>query len=363
MPEKLTDKVDFDIIRYANCWEDADILLKGLDAGPGSKILSVGSAGDNSFSLLTTNPEYVVAVDVNVIQLYLIELKKIAIIRLEYDELIAFLGFRLSLVRKETFNSLKSELSIEARRYFEHNISLIEDGIVDQGKFEKYFQLFAEKVIPFIHRRSTTEKLLAPKTEAEQEQFYDKKWNTWRWRLLFQIFFSRTVMGRLGRDPEFLKEVDLNVSKNIFRMAELELKSVAAQQNFILRYNLTGTFGNLLPHYLKYENYVEIKKNIDKLHIKQGFAEDAISEFGKFKYMNLSNIFEYMNVALFSNTSKALVDGLEKNGRIAYWNLMVHRKLSDIMPDELTYLKDLSEHLTIRDKGFFYKHFYLDQVK
>jgi len=74
----LTEKVNFSFIRYANCWEDADVLLAGFEAGPGAKFLSIGSAGDNSFSLLATNPELVVAVDINPVQLHLIALKKAA---------------------------------------------------------------------------------------------------------------------------------------------------------------------------------------------------------------------------------------------------------------------------------------------
>ena len=37
--KQLTEKVAFDLIRYANCWEDADVLLRGLNPDPGSKIL------------------------------------------------------------------------------------------------------------------------------------------------------------------------------------------------------------------------------------------------------------------------------------------------------------------------------------
>ena len=71
--EDLTKRVNFDIIRYANCWEDADILLAGLSPASGSKVLSIGSAGDNSFSFLVTDPELVAAVDINPTQLFLIE--------------------------------------------------------------------------------------------------------------------------------------------------------------------------------------------------------------------------------------------------------------------------------------------------
>ena len=105
-------------------------------------------------------------------------------------------------------------------------------------------------------------------------------------------------MGKFGRDPEFLEQVDLRVSKYIFNRAERELSSTHVFHNFILRYNLTASFGKLLPHYLEPDNYEKIKLNIDKLIVFKGFAEDAIATYGKFDAMNLSNIFEYFFVLI-----------------------------------------------------------------
>jgi S-adenosylmethionine-diacylglycerol 3-amino-3-carboxypropyl transferase len=363
MAKQLTEKVSFDFIRYANCWEDADILLKGLNPAPGSKILSIGSAGDNSFSLLTTNPQVVVAVDVNKIQLYLIELKKVCIQHLRYEELLSFLGFRPSDQRETTFNKLKQYLSKETREYWEKNIQQIRVGIISQGKFEKYFQLFSGKILPWIHSSRTTEKLLSAKSEAEQKAFYETTWNSWRWRLLFKIFFSKYVMGKYGRDPEFLREVKVPVGEHIFQKAGNHLQSAGAQNNFILRYNLTGTFGNLLPHYLQPKNYEKVKLNLNKLEILEGYAEDAIKKHGSFHSMNLSNIFEYMDSNLFSKTAKQLVDATEPGGRLAYWNLMVPRRISSVFKEQTVYDETLSKQLSAIDKGFFYNQFIIDEVK
>jgi len=363
MTGKLTDKVAFDLIRYANCWEDANVLLEALDPKPGSRILSIASAGDNSFSLLTTDPELVVAIDVNKIQLHLIELKKACLQQLEYEEILQFLGFRPAANRMETFNRLKPALPEDARMYWENNPKSIEAGIITQGKFEKYFQLFTGKILPWIHPKKRVEKLLEPKSAEEQQAYYYKHWNSWRWRMLFRIFFSKRVMGKYGRDPEFLKEVTVNVGETIFQKAAIHLQSTAAQNNFMLRFNLTGSFGNLLPHYLQPENVVKIKANLHKLEIREGYAEAAIAEFGRFQCMNLSNIFEYMNPELFAATAQKLVDSTEKGGRIAYWNLMVPRQVSALFPEQVTCLETLSRSLSEKDKGFFYSRSIVDQIK
>ncbi|OJV22686.1 MAG: S-adenosylmethionine--diacylglycerol 3-amino-3-carboxypropyl transferase [Dyadobacter sp. 50-39] len=359
----LTQKVNFEIIRYANCWEDADILLAGLSPAPGSKILSIGSAGDNSFSFLVTDPVLVVAVDINRIQLFLIELKKVCIQNLEWEEALAFLGFSPSEDRIKCFHLLKSQLSSGCRAYWESNQQMIEGGVIHQGKFEKYFQLFSGKILPWIHSRKVVQALFANMTADGQRHFYDTRWNTWRWRLLFRIFFSKYVMGKYGRDPEFQKQVQGSVSRFIFEKAEAHLTSVAAQDNFILRYTLTGSFDGLLPHYLQKANYALVRENLGRLHLKEGFAQHAIGQYGKFHCMNLSDIFEYMAPDLFLETAQALVAGTEPAGRLAYWNLMVPRRISEILPGISEFRQQEAERLTAVDKGFFYKSFIVDQIR
>ncbi len=360
--QDLTKRVNFDLIRYANCWEDADILLAGLSPASGSKVLSIGSAGDNSFSFLVTDPELVVAVDINPTQLFLIELKKVCIQNLEWEETLAFLGFLPSENRLQCFHSLKSQLGSATRAYWESNLALIAGGVIHQGKFEKYFQLFSGRILPWIHSRRVVDALFKHKTAEEQAYFYQNKWNTWRWRLLFRIFFSKYVMGKYGRDPEFQKQVQGSVSKFIFEKAAAHLASVAAQDNYILRYTLTGSFDGLLPHYLRKAHYALIRENVRRLYLKEGFAQAAIGHYGKFHCMNLSDIFEYMDAALFRETARTLVDGTEKDGRLGYWNLMVPRRISQILPESVEYMQTNAESLTAIDKGFFYKGFMIDKV-
>ncbi len=361
MTDKTLSKVDFNIIRYANCWEDVDVLLKGINAAPGSKILSIASGGDNSFSLLVTNPEIVVAVDINQVQLYLVELKKEVISSLEHEEALAFMGFRPSGTRLQVFNKIKNQLSAEAKSYWESNPGLINSGIIYSGKFEKYFQLFCNRILPLIHSKKKVEDLFKEKSEEAQKCFYADQWNTWRWKLLFRIFFSNFIMGRFGRDPEFLKQVKVNVSKTIYKKAANQLSSVRAQQNEILYFSLHGHFGKRLPHYMQKENFDIIKKNIGRLVLQKGSTNDAIKKHERFDCMNLSNIFEYMPQPVFKETALQMLEGINKGGRLCYWNLMVPARISSIFPGEAKYQSALSGKLSGEDKGFFYNCFIAEE--
>lgn len=72
----------FDLVRYANCWEDAAILREALRPEPGRRFLSIASAGYNSCALLAEGAE-VVAADLSAPRLALVELEREAIRRVE----------------------------------------------------------------------------------------------------------------------------------------------------------------------------------------------------------------------------------------------------------------------------------------
>ncbi len=351
--------VSLDFVRYANVWEDAAALREGLAIRPGDRVLSIGSAGDNCFALLLDDPAVVVAADVNPAQLHLMELKMAAMRALDYADLQAFLGFTTTDNRLATYDRyLAAQLSEAAQTFWAAKRDDIEQGVIHAGKFERYFQLFARRVLPLIHSAKTVEALLAPKSAEEQRVFYQKHWNTWRWRALFKLFFSRWVMGRLGRDPAFMAEVKVNVGAYIFQKAAAQLSSAAAQRNHILRYNLTGSFGDLRPDYLADAATVTIiRERLDRIQLVQGFAQEA---GGPFDAMNLSDIFEYMDDALFADTGRALAQISAPGCRLVYWNLMAPRRLSARLPEFFTYEEALSGRLTTVDRGFFYNQLLID---
>ncbi len=363
MKQRITEKAQFDFIRYANVWEDASALIAGLNPKPGSRLLSIASAGDNTFSLLTTHPEKVIAVDINPIQLYLTEYKMLAIQSFNRSETLAFLGFESTELRWEMYNSLRNSLSTEARDYFDHHREdWVERGVIHAGKFEKYFQLFVRRVLPLIHSQKTVLKLLQNKSAAEQAHFFSKHWNTWRWRALFKIFFSSTVMGKLGRDPAFFEEVKIDVASYLLSRSAEHLSHVNAQTNPFLSYIMTGSFHRNVPHYLEEPHFDVVKSQLHKIQLMQGYAEDAMDQFGPFDGMNLSNIFEYMDTELFNKTANSLIQGLSKNGKLVYWNLMVPRRISKICDGVIENTEMMSD-LRPKDNGFFYNTIVIDTKK
>src|SRR5437868_2114323 len=109
MTSEVAAKADFSGIRYAQCWEDADILLEGLDVRPGDVCLSIASAGDNTLALLTRRPARVIALDLSAAQLACLELRVAAYRRLEHGELLELIGSVPSRRRRALYRRLRGE--------------------------------------------------------------------------------------------------------------------------------------------------------------------------------------------------------------------------------------------------------------
>ena len=49
-------------LNYAQCWEDIDVLREALSVKEGERVLSICSAGDNSFAFCLRPPGIIVGV-------------------------------------------------------------------------------------------------------------------------------------------------------------------------------------------------------------------------------------------------------------------------------------------------------------
>src|SRR3954470_513136 len=133
---------DFSEIRYAQCWEDADVLLAGLDVRPGDVCLSIASAGDNALALLTRDPARVVALDLSPAQLACLELRVSAYRSMAHAELLELIGSRPSDRRAALYARCRDGLSPAARRFWDARPEQVAAGVGGVGKFERYFALF-----------------------------------------------------------------------------------------------------------------------------------------------------------------------------------------------------------------------------
>lgn len=351
-------------IGYAQSWEDPKTLTEALAVTQDDDVVSIASAGDNTFALLLGNPRSVRAVDRNPAQIFLMELKMRAIQRLEYDDFVGFVGARKCTKRLRLYEYLRPYLTGQGKGYWDTQTESILTGVIHCGKFERYFSIFRQCVLPLIHGRETIHRLLTSASLDEQRIFYYTKWSNRRWRWFFHIFFGRFLLGHLGRDPAFFQHVKLeNVAAELVSRTERGLTNLPLYDNFFVEYILTGQYTNLetVHPYLRESNFYLLRDHVSRVNLVVADLQDylhtlqprSVSKF------NLSDIFEYMSEDSFQGTLKNILSVCRPGAMLVYWSLFVPRSVPATLRRRIDPCSLESEQLFAIDRTFFYGNFHL----
>lgn len=363
MSTEIAAKAGFDAIRYAQLWEDGEILCAAIGPRPGGTLVSIGSAGDNALALLTLDPARVIAADLSAAQLAAIRLRLAAWPVLSREELLELMGSRPSSQRGELLTRVLRACDAETAAFWEGlRPQVIAWGAGGVGKFERYFRLFRQYCLPLVHARRTVEDVFTPRGPEERRRFLEDRWNNRRWRWLLGLFFSRRAMGALGRDPAFFDHVEGSVPEHIARRIEHSFVTNDPRDNPFLHWILLGSHGEALPHCYAPENHALIGQRLDRIELFHGAIEDVAARGDGIDGWNLSDIFEYMSDAGHRACYGALVAASNPGARLAYWNMMAPRSMPADFADRVRPRPDISAPLAARDRAFFYSAFHVDEV-
>lgn len=351
-------------IRYSQCWEDPGVLRAALKVGPGDDVVSICSAGDNTLALLLDNPRSMAAVDSNVAQLHLLELKMQALLHLDYDDFVGFVGARPASQRTRLFQHLASHLSSDCRNFWESHAGMIERGIIHCGKLERYLNFFRRVILPQLQSRDTIARLLSTTDVSVQDELYRTEWDTRGWRTLFRVFFSRLVMGTIGRDRAYFRYVDGNdPGSELLARTRRGLTQIPGGTNFFLEYMLTGRYDDLGkgPLYLREGNFDVLRRRAPVISLH----EEDLTRFlwsaptGGYSRFNLSDVLEYLSPAEKDNLLCQLARVSRAGGRAAFWSLFVPQDVPSCQRKNIRPRRGLAHSLRQGDRGFFYGGFHV----
>lgn len=361
---EIEAKADFDHIRYAQLWEDADVLTDALGQCAGGTLVSICSAGDNALAMLTLDPGKVVVVDLSPAQIACLRLRISAYQVLSHPEFLELMGSRPSTRRTLLLARVLEVVDVETRAFWQALApEVARHGAGGVGKFERYFRIFRTMLLPLVHTRRTLDDVFAPRTAEARAVFFETRFNTFRWRLLLKVFFSRFVMGRMGRDKAFFDHVDGSPAQHVSRRIRHAGVDTDPSQNPYLHWILKGTHGAALPMAWRAEHYDTIRSRLDRLDIRPGSLEAFVSTGEVADGFNLSDIFEYMSPDVFEQVYGTVLSASAPGARLVYWNMMAPRRVPERYRDCVKTLTDTEIRLKAEDKAFFYSDFVVEEVK
>ena len=225
-------QVEFPELLFGMSWEDPESDRLALQIEPGETVVTIGSGGCNTFGLLLEDPGRIFAVDINPCQSHLLELKRAAIRRLDFDDLHAFLGLRPAQNRAEIFESLKRDLSAPAQTYWRQHPGAIRDGVIYAGRYEKFLRYF-RRLLQLTQGRKRIDGLFKSESLEQQSDYFDRVWNTVQWRTLFRVLFNKRVLEKRGLSADYFRFDDGSSSfaQSFFERSKRALREIPIGPN------------------------------------------------------------------------------------------------------------------------------------
>lgn len=355
-------KVGLEGLLFAMNWEDPALDRAAFDTEPGARIATVCSGACNTFAFLLDDPAEILSFDYNPAQVWVLELKAACFERLEYEEMLELLGIRPSDRRREYLDSVVPALSLEAARYWNAQPWLVDKGLLNGGRYERFVGLFGTLLRGIQGSRRVTD-LFAERDRTDRERFYDTEWDNWRWRLLFRLFFNKRVMARRGLNPDYFHFDDGSESfaDNFQRRTRQVIVELPTSDNhFLAQYVLGRYLGeDRLPEYLRPENFDLIRQRVDRLDMRVGDVRTVFDEIpsDSLDAICLTNVFELMSEEETRSVLPRIARTLRPGGRMTLRNLMIPRSVPPEMNEVLRLEADLSRELHRRDRSFVYRSF------
>ncbi len=354
-------------ISYAQSWKDPAVLLGGLRVNADDDVLSVCASGDNSFALAIAGARSVTAIDLSGPQIALAKLKLAGAKHLNLARFHSLLGLSGLGQRIYLYHLLRPHLDEATVAFWDANEALIREGLLGCGKFEHYLSLFRDRMLPLVHRQSTVDEFLDLADLDAQRKFFAERWNNRRWRALFRVFFSQTVMARSGRSAAQFAHVEGAVSGAFLERTSHVMQEIPIASNPYLQWILAGKYRDLehSQPYLSAEGHKALGIAADRIEFVH---DDLIThlagvEAGTYSAFNLSDVPEYLSEAESETLLRACVAASGVGARLAYWNLLVPRWRPPSMAKMLSRDTALGERLIRQDRAFVYGAFQVETVE
>jgi S-adenosylmethionine-diacylglycerol 3-amino-3-carboxypropyl transferase len=288
-------------------------------------VLCVASAGDLAFECLIRGARSVCAVDVNVAQLWLIELKALALNLERHADVFACFAVDAT----PYYPSLRQNLSQSARDHFDRHTCTLRDGLQNCGEADRTVRFIAVLFNTLFRSRATVAQFLGYAEIGEQREFYNRCWNDWRWRLAFIIAFNplslRLVLSRL-----FVAAIPASFATDFRLDFDEVFTAVPNASNPFVWQALTGRYPPTYPPvWLREEHWERLKSKLCDLKTYRAdlvdFPEKREGE--GFQAIFLTNILDVVPVGYPQRLAAALRERCHSGCHVVSRSFFLTRQL------------------------------------
>lgn len=397
MPLERISRTCFNLIHgrnlvYNQCWEDPRLDRVALQLTPADNVLVITSAGCNALDYALAGANHVYAVDMNYRQNALLDLKKAAVQRLDYDRFFSLFG-RGQLSDWQTVypQQLRPVLPEPAQRFWDrHGNFFTSQGRRNSLYFRGTSGLFAWMVNGYINRvariRSSINDILNASSVAEQREIYTRaRLKESLFRPLVQWMLRRdATMAMLGVPRSQRRQLDEGYPGGIVQFIVDRIETVFSRlplaDNYFWRVYLTGQYTRqCCPEYLKPENFERLRDGVaDRVttHTNSalGFLESHHGQINRFVLLDHMDWLYSNYQDVLAAEWQGIVDRAAPNARLIWRSAGLKVDFVDpiqvqvngssaTMGDLLHYHPELAAELHPIDRVNTYGSFYIADLR
>jgi S-adenosylmethionine-diacylglycerol 3-amino-3-carboxypropyl transferase len=360
-----------DRLFFAQVREDPLLELEAFADHLDGTIAVVSSGGCIALSLAAAGAGQVAAVDLNRTQNHIVELKAVVVEGTGPEHALAFLGGTAAPAgrRLGEYPEYRGALSDGAGRYWDGHSRAIGHGVLTAGVSERLIGAIAWAIRRGAHPRSRIERFLACGTLDEQRAFYDREWNSARWRALIQLMANRMVLRR-AYDPVFFQYVENpSFARHFLTTIERALVNLPIRNNYFFHQMFLGYYqtelGGSVPPYLAAARSTSLTDLPQRLTLVDGsFTQYLHSRAdGSIAGFSLSNICEWLTAAELDELFGEIVRTARPGARLCFRNFLGWTEVPQRWRDTVREDVALGERLIKHDRSMLQRRIAICAVK
>lgn len=320
-------------------------------------MVCIGSGGCTAFSLLGGQTENIRAIDHNPAQIWLIELKRAAIMMLDREDFLRFIGVKQDQKRKQIFDMLSHLLTDEAKRYWIDNMHLVVMGINNCGVTESFYKLISSSILEHVYDRAVWEKLFSCTSLQEQHVFFETYFTRPEWITAISILLGKPM--HLQFFPSFLLSDDQSKQPAAFFLKKFkeEILTKPVCDNYFLSQFMLGEYLDSpdgMPYYMTEKGFIQAKENMEKLTLVIGGIDEGCKGLSSIDTFMFSNVFDWITREQCISTMAAVTSCRSDSASLCIRNMFGTPDISVF--NEFSKEEALSQTLLGMERSMMYNH-------
>jgi S-adenosylmethionine-diacylglycerol 3-amino-3-carboxypropyl transferase len=246
---------------------------------------------------------------------------------------------------------VRARLGEPARSFWDGRSDLVERGVTFCGKQDRYLRWIG-RFVRLLQGGRRVERLFACTSLEEQERFIAGEWDSFAWRQMCNLLFSRPVLDRVFAKEHFTHARTRDPALLFREELDRTFRRVPINDNFYLHYAFHGTYPSteLCPAWLKRENHEAVRRRLDCINLRTAPLEEELARLParSVDCFNLSNAFDWMSEETFARLMREVARAARPGARLCYWTNIINtkRELALVGDGAFTELVDLGERLS-----------------